>query len=145
MTLNVMLDKGAKMPTRAYQNDAGMDLYCKEGYGRYTVEIPPRGSVTFDTGVHIQIPKGYVGMVKSKSGMNIKSGITCEGVVDADYNGSIRVRLLNTSLDKAYIVCPGDKIAQLVIIPVVTPQLVKVKEFPETERGSDGFGSTGVR
>ena len=144
MTLKVVLEKGAKMPTRAHKEDAGMDLYSKTGYGRFPIEIPPRGSQIFNTGVHIEIPKGYVGMVKSKSGLNIKGGITCTGVIDAGYTGAIQVRLQNNSLDKAHIVCPGDKIAQLVLLPIITPDLVQVDQLAKTDRGENGFGSTGV-
>lgn len=145
MILKVVLEKGARMPTRAHKADAGLDLYSKRGYGRFAVEIPPRGSATLNTGVHIEIPEGYVGMVKAKSGMNIKGGITCTGVIDAGYTGSIHVRLQNNSLDQAYTVNPGDKIAQLVILPIITPDLIQVGQLSKTDRGDNGFGSTGVK
>lgn len=97
---------------------------------------------TIDTGVHIAIPKGYVGFLKSKSGLNIKNNIVGEGVIDSGYTGSIKVKLYNFgSRNKMFEV--GDKIIQLVILPVYTPKLRQVDKLDDTERGSNGFGSTG--
>ena len=104
--------------------------------------MPTRGSATFDTGVHIELPSGTVGMLKSKSGLNVKHGITSEGVIDVGYTGSIRVKLYNNS-GYDYIVNKGDKISQLVILPILTPELELVDSLEETERGAGGFGSTG--
>ena len=128
---------GGIMPTRAHAADAGLDLYSPI----YAV-IPARSSVTIDTLVHVQLPKGTVGMVKSKSGLNVKHGIQSEGVIDVGYTGSIKVKLYNHS-DEWYIVNKGDKISQLVILPILTPKMELVEELDETERGSNGFGSTG--
>ncbi len=125
------------MPTRAHADDAGLDLYSPE-----TVTIPPRSAVTIDTGVCIELPKNTVGMVKSKSGLNVKHGIQSEGVIDVGYTGSIRVKLYNHS-GQGYQVNRGDKISQLVILPILTPDIELVDELGETERGSGGFGSTG--
>lgn len=137
MELKVMLDEGAIMPTRAHETDAGLDLYATE-----EKKIYGRRAVVFDTGVHVEIPAGYVGMLKSKSGLNVNRGIVSEGVIDAGYTGSIAVKLYNnTSCD--YVVRAGDKISQLVILPIVTPDLVRVDKLEKTERGADGFGSTG--
>lgn len=135
--INIMLDVGAIMPTRAHAEDAGIDLYAMEKQ-----IVPARESAKFDTGVHIEIPRGYVGMVKSKSGLNVKYGLTSEGVIDAGYTGSIVVKLYNNS-GYDYTVNAGDKITQLVILPIITPELKLVEEFTETERGAGGFGSTG--
>jgi dUTP pyrophosphatase len=135
--MKVMLDEGAIMPTRAYATDAGLDLYSPE-----KVDVPPRGSVTIDTGVHIELPVNTVGMVKSKSGLNVKHGIQSEGVIDVGYTGSIRVKLYNHS-GRWYRVNKGDKISQLVILPILTPDLELVDNLDETERGTGGFGSTG--
>lgn len=85
--MKIMLDKGAKMPTRAHPWDAGLDLYAPEGEGVYTIS-PCGGSVTIDTGVHAQIPEGYVGFIKSKSGLNVKHGLTTTGVIDAHSGGN---------------------------------------------------------
>ena len=136
--MKIILDEGAKMPTRAHADDAGLDLYSRENR-----VIFPHSSATFDTGVHVEIPRGYVGMIKSKSGLNVKYGLTSEGVLDCGYTGSIRVKLYNHSSD-AYTVAAGDKISQLVIMPIIAPELELVKDFgTETERGDNGFGSTG--
>lgn len=135
--MKIKLDEGARMPTRAYPTDAGLDLYSRE-----RKVIPPHGSRVFNTGVHIELPKGTVGFIKSKSGLNIKHGIVGEGVIDVGYTGAIRVKLYNNS-DEIYFVDEGDKISQLVILPILTPDLEVVDELEDTERGDNGFGSTG--
>lgn len=137
MKLKIVLDKGARMPTRAHAIDAGLDLYAKDTY-----IVEAKDSCTFDTGVHIEIPEGYVGFLKSKSGLNVKYGITSEGVIDAGYTGSIAVKLYNNS-GCDYKVNAGDKISQLVILPIITPDLEQVESLEETERGENGFGSSG--
>lgn len=135
--IRIQLDNGAKMPTRAHETDAGLDIYARE-----TKTIPARGSAVFDTGVHIELPRRTVGMLKSKSGLNVKHGITSEGVIDVGYTGSIVAKLYNNS-DFDYIVQEGDKITQLVILPILTPELELVDSFEDTERGGNGFGSSG--
>lgn len=141
MNFNIVLDDGAKMPQRAHDTDAGFDLFARED-----VLIRAHESVVIDTGVHIELKEtnGYktVGMLKSKSGLNVNFSLTNEGVIDMGYTGSIRVKLYNHS-NAAYIVHKGDKISQLVIMPIVTPELVEVDELAKTERGDGGFGSTG--
>ena len=135
--MRIKLSKGAYMPKRAFAADAGLDLFSPvEAF------IPARSSVTIDTLVHVELPMNTVGMVKSKSGLNVKHGIQSEGVIDVGYTGSIRVKLYNHS-DEWYIVNKGDKISQLVILPILTPDLELVEELDETERGTGGFGSTG--
>ena len=140
--MKIMLDKGAKMPTRAHPYDAGLDLYALEGVGSYGIS-PCGGSVTIDTGVHVQIPEGYVGFIKAKSGLNVKHGLTCTGVIDSHYTGSIAVKLYNHHHCLRYDVRPGDKIAQLVILPCLLPDLELVDSLEDTDRGENGFGSTG--
>lgn len=135
--MKVMLDEGAIMPTRGHRTDAGLDLYARE-----TQIVPARESAKFDTGVHIELPPNTVGFLKSKSGLNVKHGITSEGVIDCGYTGSIVVKLYNNS-GYDYKVNAGDKISQLVILPILTPELELVTELKETERGNNGFGSTG--
>ncbi len=137
MIMRIKLDEGAKMPTRAHETDAGLDLYARE-----TQYVLARESAKFDTGVHIELPPGTVGMLKSKSGLNVKHGITSEGVIDVGYTGSIVVKLYNHS-GYDYRVEAGDKISQLVIMPIYTPSLELVDELGTTERGNGGFGSTG--
>ena len=135
--MKVMLDEGAIMPTRAHPTDAGLDLYARD-----TQIVPAKESAKFDTGVHIQLPAFTTGFLKSKSGLNVKHGITSEGVIDEGYTGSIVVKLYNNS-GYDYKVNKGDKISQLVILPIITPALALVDSLEETERGNDGFGSTG--
>lgn len=135
--MKIMLDEGAKMPTRAHPWDAGLDLYAKDdGY------IRCNNSHTFDTGVHVEIPEGYVGLIKSKSGLMVNHGITTDGTIDAHYTGSIKVKLFNRGRS-LYAVEAGDKIAQLVIVPCLLPELELVDKLEETDRGDNGFGSTG--
>lgn len=137
MKVKVMLDAGAKMPEKAHTADAGYDLF-----GRDFCIISPGSSAVLDTGVHVQIPEGYVGFLKSKSGLNVKHGIVSEGVIDAGYTGSVRVKLYNHS-DEYYHVYPGDKISQIVFLRCEDFELVQADSLEETERGSNGFGSTG--
>lgn len=135
--MKIKLDIGAKKPTRAHPTDAGLDLYAREEQ-----TIPARGSVKFDTGVHVELPLGTVGMLKSKSGLNVKHGITSEGVIDVGYTGSIVVKLYNHS-DEDYTVHAGDKISQLVVMPIRLPTISVVVDLDETDRGDNGFGSSG--
>lgn len=142
MKIKVKLDKGAYMPTRAHKTDAGLDLRTPINV-MLNWEGSPRGnSVCIDTGVHVEIPEGYVGMVKSKSGLNVKHGITSEGVIDAGYTGSIVVKLYNHG-DQTVVFQRGEKISQLVLLPIITPELEQVDSLEDTERGEGGFGSTG--
>lgn len=137
--MKIMLDKGAFMPVRGHKDDAGLDLRTPIPFG-----IMPGGSAKIDTGVHIDIAPGLVGMLKSKSGLNVKFGITSEGVIDAGYTGSIVAKLYNHG-DSPVVFSAGDKITQLVLLPVYIPdELVVVDEFEQTERGNAGFGSTGA-
>ena len=135
--MKVMLDDGAKMPTKAHRADAGFDLYSRE-----TVIVSAKESATFDTGVHMQIPEGFVGFLKSKSGLNVKHGITSEGVIDSGYTGSIVVKLYNHS-GKDYKVQIGDKVSQIVLLPILMTDLELVKDFESSERGNNGFRSSG--
>lgn len=136
--LPVQLDEGAYMPERAHELDAGLDLRSP-----VDILVPcSGGSAIIDTGVHVQLPPDSVGMLKSKSGLNVKHGIVSEGVIDCGYDGSITVKLYNHS-DTAYQVKRGDKISQLVILPVLRPTPVQVDKIEGGERGDNGFGSTG--
>ena len=126
------------MPTRSHREDAGWDLRARESY-----VIRAHGSVVVDTGVHVELLDGTVGMLKSKSGLNVNHGITSEGVIDVGYTGSIKAKLYNHS-DTNYVVERGDKITQLVILSLVdVGALEQVNELEDTERGDGGFGSTG--
>lgn len=136
--MKIKLDKGAFMPTRAHSTDAGLDLYAVEQQ-----IVPAKESAVFDTGVHIELPPQTVGFLKSKSGLNVKHGIVSEGVIDVGYTGSIKVKLYNHG-GYDYTVRKGDKISQLVILPILTPELELVDSLAETERGDRGFGSSGL-
>lgn len=154
--MKVILDPGAKMPTRAHPWDAGLDLYtpvdCTVPATQTEMTLDPYerlrrietlvGSATVDTGVHVEIPEGCAGFVKSKSGLNVKHGLTAEGVIDAHYTGSIAVKLYNHT-SEPYSFKAGEKIAQLVILPCLLPELELADSLEETDRGDNGFGSTG--
>ena len=135
--MNVILDKGAYEPIRAHETDAGLDLRTP-----VDMEIAPGESAVVDTGVHVEIPIGFVGMLKSKSGLNVKKGILSEGVIDSGYTGSIVVKLYNHGKETVRIKA-GDKVTQLVILPIITPRIVYTDRFSDTDRGDHGFGSTG--
>lgn len=149
--MKVVLDENAFMPIKAHEDDAGFDLFTPIDFqieGNKAPELRwmgfPRGLQTalVDTGVHIAIPKGYVGMIKSKSGLNCKRGLLAEGVIDSGYTGSIVVKLVNHSQHSTHFK-RGDKIAQLVVMPISTEALELVDHLDDTERGDSGFGSTG--
>ncbi len=135
--MRVKLDAGAIMPTRAHKTDAGLDLYSPVNKLIY-----PDDSVCIDTGVHIEIPEGHVGDIKSKSGLMVNEDIVTDGTIDCGYTGSIRVKLFNHGMVETRII-KGQKIAQLVIKKIITPELELVDELGDTERGDNGFGSTG--
>lgn len=135
--MKIMLDEGAFMPTRAHATDAGLDIYSP-----YAAKVPAGGSAIINSGVHIELPAGTVGMLKSKSGLNVNHDLTTEGVIDEGYNGSIVVKIYNHG-ETPYQVQQGDKITQLVVLPILTPELEQVKVLSDTERGAKGFGSTG--
>ena len=137
LSMKIVLDDGAFAPLRAHECDAGLDLRTP-----IDVTVPARGSADIFTGIHVAIPRGFAGFLKSKSGLNVKHGIVSEGVIDVGYTGSIRVKLYNHS-DKDYTFAAGDKITQLVIVTVLIDKLELVSSLKETERGDGGFGSTG--
>lgn len=135
--MKVKLDPGAFVPERAHDADAGYDLRSP-----ITDRLYAGQAIVIDTGVHVAIPAGYAGFLKSKSGLNVKHDIVGEGVIDSGYTGSIRVKLYNHGAE-SYMIEKGDKISQLVILPIYTPDIELVSGLEETERGDRGFGSTG--
>lgn len=135
-TMKVVLD-GANIPTRAHSTDAGLDLYAMEGGW-----LLPKSHKVFSTGVHAAIPKGFVGMLTSKSGLMLK-GITSRGTIDCGYTGAIKAVLFNHGWLPRKI-RKGQKITQLVLMPIATPGLEFVNTLNETERSNGGFGSTGL-
>lgn len=135
--MKIKLDEGAFPPVREHDTDAGMDIMTPT-----QLYIAPRGSITVDTGVHIQLPRGRVGLLMSKSGLNIKYGIVSEGVIDEGYTGSIRCKLYNMSDNPVWFE-RGDKITQLLVQPVDYEPIKIVQKLDDSERGDNGFGSTG--
>ncbi len=134
--LNCVLDEGAVMPTRAHEYDAGLDLYAME-----EGDIPPCGSAVFDTGTHVAVPKGFVGLLTSKSGL-MQQQVTSRGTIDYGYTGSIKAVLFNDS-HKYFHIEKGQKITQLVLMPIIVPKPRLVDSLELTERGDGGFGSSG--
>lgn len=138
MQIKFTLDEGAHAPEKAHAADAGYDLRATKG-----ATIRCDGGIAFNTGVHVAIPEGYVGFVQGRSGLNVKHDIICPvGTIDAGYTGSIVVKLYNMGI-WTYEVKAGDKIAQLIIQPLADCELVRAEALDETERGEDGFGSSG--
>lgn len=139
MTLNIKrLTETAKLPTRAHPSDAGMDLYADE-----TVTIPHFGRAVVKTGIAVAIPEMYVGLIWPRSGLAAKGISTDAGVIDAGYRGEIGVVLTNGTVHTKTIQS-GEKIAQLLIQAVWTPELTEVDSLEDTARGDCGFGSTGA-
>lgn len=136
--MKIALDPFAYPPVREHEQDAGLDLRSPIGF-----VLEPKTAITIDTGVHIQIPKGCAGLLVSKSGLNVKFSATSTGLIDEGYSGSIVVKLYNHG-NKEIEMPKGGKISQIVIIPVVIEPLEFVDAVVGGERGSNGFGSTGV-
>jgi dUTP pyrophosphatase len=132
----------AVVPTRAYAGDAGLDLASCE-----RVELGPGERATVPTGLAVAIPEGYAGFVQPRSGLASRHGITivnAPGLVDSGYRGELKVILLNTDATEAFVVEPGMRIAQLVVMQIPEIDPVEVDELPESERGVRGFGSSAV-
>ena len=136
--MKTKLDEGAYMPTRAHDTDAGLDLRSPKRQIVWS-----RSREVIDTGVHVEIPKGYAGFLRSKSGLMCNYGILSDGTVDAGYSGSIRVCVINTS-DEPYTIEAGDKISQLVVVPCLIEDPELVDQIASGDRGENGFGSTGA-
>lgn len=131
------------MPEYAHPGDAGADLHAAEA-----VELSPGARATVGTGVSIALPDGYVGFVVPRSGLAARHGLTIvnsPGTVDAGYRGEIRITLLNTDPEHPFSVEVGDRIAQLIVMPVSKARFIPVEKLPGSARGVGGFGSTGVR
>ncbi|MGN6204132.1 dUTP diphosphatase [Humibacter sp.] len=136
-----VLTTALEPPRYAHHDDAGADLCSTDA-----ITLNPGERATVGTGVAIALPDGYAAFVVPRSGLAARHGITivnAPGTVDAGYRGEIRVTLLNTDADAAYTIAPGDRIAQLVVMPVTRATFISVDELPESVRGANGFGSTG--
>ena len=136
--MKVMVEKEAFLPVRAHATDAGLDLRAVKA-----AMVPAGGFALIGTGVHVELPKGCCGLLVSKSGLNVKHNITSTGLIDEGYTGEIMVKLYNHGKD-SYQVEAGDKISQLVVIPVRYEEIEIVESLSSlTDRGGGGFGSTG--
>ena len=161
LEIKVRMDKGAKLPTKAHNHDAGWDLYARKvekvdaemlvvpqlNYGSAPFNrMVPRPPVlyTIDTGVHIAIPEGWMGVVYGRSGLAFNQAVfpAYEGIIDAGYTGSIKVLLRDDKYQ--HEVMPGDKVAQLVFLPVPEITLRQVTKLTKSKRGKKGFGSSGT-
>lgn len=134
------LDKELPDPRQAHSGDAGIDLYAREG-----VELKPGDRAVVPTGLTVAIPEGYAGLVIPRSGHAAKGGIgivNAPGVIDSGYRGEVAVILVNHGSEPVWFE-RGDRIAQLVVVPVPAVEWTETAELPPTERGADGFGSTG--
>jgi dUTP pyrophosphatase len=132
----------AVLPSRAHAGDAGFDLVACEG-----VELAPGARAMVGTGVAVSIPEGHAGLVLPRSGLAARHGITvvnAPGLIDEGYRGEVRVVLLNTDTSASFAVEPGMRIAQLVVVALPAVEVTEVAELATSERGSDGFGSTGL-
>jgi dUTP pyrophosphatase len=134
------LHDGATLPARAYEGDAGLDLSACE-----RVELGPGERAVVGTGLTVAIPDGHAGFVQPRSGLAARHGITIlntPGLVDSGYRGELKVVLLNTDRSEQFVVEPGMRIAQLVVLPVALPEPKEVAELPDSQRGEKGFGSS---
>jgi dUTP pyrophosphatase len=135
------LDPRATLPTRAYPGDAGLDLYALDA-----VVLEPGERQSVPTGIAVEIPDGQAGLVLPRSGLAARFGVAlvnAPGLIDAGYRGEVRILLLNTDRHTSVTLSPGDRIAQLVLVRVQTPDVVEVQELELSERGAGGFGSSG--
>jgi dUTP pyrophosphatase len=142
MTLRfTRLAEHARPPARAHDDDAGYDLHAAEG-----VTLEPGRRASVGTGVAVAIPPGHAGLVVPRSGLAARHGVSvvnAPGLIDSGYRGELRVLLLNTDPEASFEVEPGDRIAQLVVVAVASPELIELDSLDETARGVGGFGSTG--
>ena len=146
MVIKTKVGEHGSLPVRQHETDGGADLYAAkfEGCGELNKAIlQPFGKLIVDTDVSMEIPKGYIGDIRPRSGLFFKKGIICAGTIDSDYRGNIKVCLRNLT-DEPVTVLYGERIAQLCIVPVELCEFCKVDELSDTDRGENGFGSTGV-
>lgn len=136
------LDPRAQVPTRAHDGDAGLDLRALDA-----VRLGPGERIAVSTGLAVAIPEGHAGLVLPRSGLARRHGITLTnspGLIDAGYRGELQILMLNTDPAETFQIEPGDRIAQLVIVPIVLAMPTEVESLDQTTRGDGGFGSSGV-
>lgn len=137
----IKLYDDAIVPTQAHDGDAGSDLYARE-----SLMLAPGQRGRVGTGIAVAIPAGHAGLVLPRSGLAHRHGVTlanAPGLIDSGYRGELQVLMLNTDRDAGYEIAPGDRVAQLVLIPFTAPQWTETEEFELTVRGDGGFGSSG--
>lgn len=137
----IRLSESATLPTRAHDSDAGLDLYAAEG-----ARVVPGARVSVGTGLSVAIPEGLAGLVLPRSGLALKHGVTlvnAPGLIDPGYRGEVRIVLLNTDQTSEFKVAAGDRIAQLILVPVALATPLESDSLDATTRGSGGFGSSG--
>jgi dUTP pyrophosphatase len=138
----IRLSEHATLPTRAHDSDAGLDLYAAEG-----ARISPGGRVSVGTGLAVAIPEGLAGLVLPRSGLALKHGVTLvnsPGLIDPGYRGEVRVLLHNTDLTSEFRLASGDRVAQLILVPIAHASPLESDSLDSTVRGAGGFGSTGA-
>jgi dUTP pyrophosphatase len=138
----IKLSEKATLPTRAHDNDAGLDLYAAE-----SARIVPGARVSVGTGLAVAVPEGLAGLVLPRSGLALKHGVTLinsPGLIDPGYRGEVRVVLLNTDQTIDFQCKPGDRIAQLLLVPIATASPLQADALDESTRGAGGFGSSGL-
>jgi dUTP pyrophosphatase len=138
-----LLSDAARLPDRAHDGDAGLDLHASEPA---TLEPGERASV--GTGLAVEVPAGHAGLVLPRSGLAARHGVALvnsPGLIDSSYRGEVRILLLNTDRERRFEIDPGDRIAQLVVTPIATAEPLEASELADTTRGDGGFGSTGRR
>mgnify|MGYP001561332102 CR=1 FL=1 len=137
------LNQAAILPTRAHLGDAGLDLY-----GIENISIAPGESCVIRTGIALEIPEGHVGMIADRSSLAKKGLKTVGGIIDSGYRGEIQILVWNLApkgvLDQTIKLRAGDRVAQLLILPIAQPPLIEVQSLASTPRGEGGFGSTGA-
>jgi dUTP pyrophosphatase len=136
------LHPAAILPTRAYEGDAGLDLYAAEA-----LEVPPGARGSVGCGIAVELPPGHAGLVLPRSGLALRAGLTlanAPGLIDAGYRGELRVLLLNTDREAAFTVEPGMRVAQLLVVEAPVLAIAEVPELAASQRGAQGFGSSGL-
>jgi dUTP pyrophosphatase len=138
----VKLSDKATLPTRAHDSDAGLDLYSAEA-----ARIVPGARVSVGTGLAVQVPEGLAGLVLPRSGLALKAGVTLlnsPGLIDPGYRGEVRVLLVNIDPNIDFHVRPGDRVAQLLLVPIASASPLEADALDVTSRGEGGFGSSGI-
>jgi dUTP pyrophosphatase len=136
-----LLEEGARVPSRAHDGDAGLDLHASE-----SVRLAPGERASVATGIAVEIPRGHAGLVLPRSGLAARHGVALvnsPGLIDSGYRGEVRILLLNTDRERSFAIEPGDRIAQLVVTPIAAAEPIEVTALAASSRADGGFGSSG--